>query len=82
MSEVQHFHNMYNTSFAIAYLHHGFTDFLAFRKLLERWPKHFIERLRKVYIIGASFMVKLIETFSFGTFPRLCDELFLNLDNE
>ena len=26
-------------------------------------------------------MVKLIETFSFGTFPRLCDELFHNLDN-
>ena len=27
-------------------------------------------------------MVKIIETFSFGTFSHLCDELFLNLDGE
>jgi hypothetical protein len=27
-------------------------------------------------------MVKIIETFSFGTFSHLCDELFLNLNGE
>lgn len=27
-------------------------------------------------------MVKIVETLSYGTFYRLCDELFVNVDNE
>jgi hypothetical protein len=26
-------------------------------------------------------MVKVVETFSYGTFYRLCDELFLNVED-
>lgn len=63
-------------------MHDTFVDFIYFRRFLEKWPEHFFHRLRRVYIVGASLMVRFIETCSFGTFYRLCDELFLNLPDE
>lgn len=50
--------------------------------MMEKWPEHFFYRLRKVYILGPSILVKIVETFSIGTFYRLCDDLFLNIDTE
>ena len=79
IKELHHFHNNYDCSYAIAYVHSSFFDFLAFRRFIEKWPEHFFYKLRRIYIVGASLMVKFIETCSFGTFYRLCDELFLNM---
>ena len=80
--EIHHFYSNYQSSYAVAYMHDSFVDFIYFRKFLEKWPEHFFHRLRRVYIVGASLMVRFIETCSFGTFYRLCDELFLNLPDE
>ena len=63
-------------------MHSSFFDFLAFRRIVEKWPEHFFYRLRRVYILSPSVMVKIIEKFSVGSFYRLCDELFLNVDSE
>jgi hypothetical protein len=46
---------------------------------VEKWPEHFFRRLRRIYIVGASLMVRFIEKVSIGTFYRLCDQLFLNI---
>jgi hypothetical protein len=81
IKELHHFYSNYECSYAVAYVHDSFVDFIYFRRFLEKWPEHFFHRLRRVYIVGASLMVRFIETCSFGTFYRLCDELFLNLPN-
>lgn len=82
IKELHHFYSNYQCSYAVAYMHDSFVDFIYFRRFLEKWPEHFFQRLRRVYIVGASLMVRFIETCSFGTFYRLCDELFLNLPDE
>jgi hypothetical protein len=33
-----------------------------------------------IYIVHASIMVKIIEAFSIGTFYRLCDQIFVNIN--
>lgn len=58
-------------SYCIAYLHSSFIEFLIFRRIMEKWPEHFYARMRKVYIVGATVMVRIIESLSFGTFSRL-----------
>jgi len=40
---------------------------------MEKWPTIFFKKMRRVYIVGASLLVKIIELFSFGTFYRLLD---------
>lgn len=82
LREVNNFYTNSDLTYAIAYMHSSFVDFLVFRRFLERWPEHFFHRLRRVYIVGASIVVKIIEVFSIGTFYRLCDELFLNLSSD
>ena len=47
-------------SYAVAYVHSSIFDFIAFRRMLERWPEHFFEKLRRVYIVGPSLIVKLL----------------------
>lgn len=60
MKELHHFYANYDCSYAIAYIHSGIFDFVAFRRFMEAWPEHFFHKLRRVYIVGASFMVKLV----------------------
>jgi hypothetical protein len=80
LQEVERFCKDSTQTFAIAYVHSCFLNFITFRKCLEKWPEHFFRRLRRVYIVEASFVVKIIEFCSFGTFYRLCDSLFLHVD--
>lgn len=52
-----------------------------FRRFIEKWPEHFFQKLRRIYIVAPSFMVKVIEKLSIGTFYRLCDEFFMNISD-
>lgn len=60
VQKIDHFLNNFNSSFAIVYVHSSIFDFIAFRKFIEKWPEHFFHRMRKVYIMGPSFMVKVV----------------------
>ena len=80
--EIDHFYNNFEGSYALVYVHSSIFDFIAFRKMVEKWPEHFFYRLRKIYILGPSVMVKIVETLSMGTFYRLCDQIFLNVETE
>lgn len=73
VQEIDHFYNNFEDTYALVYVHSSIFDFLAFRKMLEKWPEHFFQKLRRVYIMGPSIIVRLVETFSYGTFYRLCD---------
>ena len=82
LQEIEHFSANFEGSYALVYVHASIFDFLSFRRMVEKWPEHFFYNLRRVYILAPSVMVKIIETFSLGSFYRLCDQLFLNLDSE
>lgn len=73
IEKLHHFYNNFQCSYSVAYIHSSFVDFIVFRRFIQKWPQHFFRRLRRIYIVGASLMVKFIETFSVGTFYRLCD---------
>lgn len=77
--QLQEFIRTSTASFSVVYIHEGFVDFIVFRRFIEKWPEHFFRRLRRIYIVGPSLMVRFIEKVSIGTFYRLCDQLFLNI---
>lgn len=71
--QLHDFNNSSKASFSVVYMHSSFVDFIVFRRFVEKWPEHFFRRLRRIYIVGPSLMVRFIEKISIGTFYRLCD---------
>lgn len=41
IKELNHFYNNYKCSYAVAYVHNSFVDFIYFRRFMEKWPEHF-----------------------------------------
>lgn len=77
--QLQEFIKTSTDSYSVVYIHDGFVEFIVFRRFVEKWPEHFFRRLRRIYIVGPSLMVRFIEKISIGTFYRLCDQLFLKI---
>lgn len=62
------------------YIHNKISDFITFKGIILSLPEKFFQKLKNIYIINGSVILKIYQYLAFGTVNRFLDKFLIYLE--